>query len=498
VFLFAVFYSVSALAGLKWRSPILAIGLANAFGAFCLVTGIVGGVSDGFITGPDRIESIVVSGDNLFTSTQGADLRRFDAATQKWVDLFPDDSGGGDRVLAPVLLPDGRVATARVRGGRMNLFGSGATTLLVLDPVNDWKPLPTIELPTATSQLWSTPQDEVIAINSTELMIAKSDAIRQSDDDQGGETQDNNKDTPQSTTDATDKSSRGMNTSWLPKLMRMMGGATEGFRPLTPRQVSVVPPRSVVFSEDGNSAFVASSGKLARLDRPGGDREDEAWQLAKSVNLEMNAKAMWVRIMGDEVVVIRAETPLALFDQSLEPSTVDGLPGEEFAKLKFTEVVSCQGARAVAMLTAKGDVYLLRRNDLSKLSLVQIPKLSGVDAIHWDQASRRLWASHSVDSVTSFDLEAMAVDKQYRPKIEGWRLVDRYLVTPIRTVTPQTGELGETIAAIVSGESTMELPISSEAPRTERYNVWRPVLTCAGFIFVMLTVGCVYFARADF
>jgi len=514
VFLFAVFYSVSALAGLKWRSPILSIGLANAFGAFCLVTGIVGGVSDGFITGPDRIESLVVAGDNLFASTQGADLRRFDTATQKWIDLFPDDSGGGDRVLAPVLLADGRVATARVRGGRMNLFGSGATSLLVLDPVNDWKPLPTIELPTATSQLWSTSQGEVIAINSTELMIADSDAIR-SEEDQRGE-----KGKPESTPGKNDatastgesagesagvgkerikiESTRGVNSNWLPKLMRMMGGATEGFRSLTPGQVSVVPPRSVAFGEDENSAFVASSGKLVRLDRPQSDRKDEAWQLAKSVDLEMNAKAMWVRTMGDEVVVIRAEMPPTVFDQSLEPTNVEGFAEKEFAALKITEVVSCPGVDAVAMLTAKGDVYLLRRKLLSKISLRQIPKLSGVDAIHWDQATRRLWASHSVDSVTSFDLEAMAIDKQFRPKLEGWRLVDRYLVTPIRTVTPQTGELGETIAAIVSGESTMELPISSEAPQTERYNVWRPVLTCAGFIFVMLTIGCVYFARADF
>lgn len=392
----------------------------------------------------------------------------------------------------------------------MNLFGSGATSLLVLDPVNDWKPLPTIELPTATSQLWSTSRGEVIAINSTELMIAESDAIR-SEEDQGGE-----KAKPESTpgknnttvsADAGDRvvkerikleSTRGVNSNWLPKLMRMMGGATEGFRPLTPGQVSVVPPRSVAFLEGGDTAFVASSGKLVRLDRPQSDRKDEAWQLVKSVDLEMNAKAMWVRTMGDEVVVIRAEMPATVFDQSLEPTNVDGFPEKEFAALKITEVVSCPGAEAVAMLTAKGDVYLLRRKPLSKISLMQLPKLSGVDAIYWDQASRRLWASHSVDSVTSFDPEAMAVDKQYRPKLEGWRLVDRYLVTPIRTVTPQTGELGETIAAIVSGESTMELPISSEAPQTERYNVWRPVLTCAGFIFVMLTIGCVYFARADF
>ena len=39
VFLFSVFYSVSAVAGLRWRSPILAIALTTIFGTICLVVG---------------------------------------------------------------------------------------------------------------------------------------------------------------------------------------------------------------------------------------------------------------------------------------------------------------------------------------------------------------------------------------------------------------------------------------------------------------------------
>ena len=69
VFLFSVFYSVSVLAGLRWRSPILAIGVTSIFGTICLIVGVIGGVFDGFVTGPDRIQGMAVAGDVVFANT---------------------------------------------------------------------------------------------------------------------------------------------------------------------------------------------------------------------------------------------------------------------------------------------------------------------------------------------------------------------------------------------------------------------------------------------
>lgn len=65
---------------------------------------------------------------------------------------------------------------------------------------------------------------------------------------------------------------------------------------------------------------------------------------------------------------------------------------------------------------------------------------------------------------------------------------------------PQTGELGETVAAIVSGETTMSIDQggASEEPQIIRYRILRPVVSCSMFIAVMLTIGCVYFATRDF
>ncbi len=124
VFQFAVFYSVSTLSGLRWRSPILAIGITNLFGAACLVIGSAAGISDAFVSDPDRVIGLVADDDqSVIASTRGGRLRWLDTDAGVWVDLFSKEQAGRDRILSPVQLADGRVATGRVRGGRFNPFG---------------------------------------------------------------------------------------------------------------------------------------------------------------------------------------------------------------------------------------------------------------------------------------------------------------------------------------------------------------------------------------
>jgi len=491
VFLFAVFYSVSAVAGLRWRSPILSIGLANAFGALCLLIGVAGGVADGFVTDPDRIEAMAVSGDTLIASTRGADLRRFDATTQTWVDLFDNENGRGDRVLAPATLADGRIATARVRGGRMNMFGSGVTPLLILDGDNNWKPSPSVELPTATSQLFATGEAGLAAMNSSELMICDVAILSASGADDGKDVSLN-----------TEKKPNSLATKWLPKLLKMMGGATEGFTSVLPRDVSLTPPRSVQFSRDGESVFVYSSGRLLRLDKPQEEAGTEAipWSVSERTDVDSNlgTGTPWVRTVGDSIVLLRSNTAPRLYAQSLAPIAVKSSDGFDFDAFKIGDVIECGGSPAAVILASDGTAWVMQMDESSKLAMTRIAGVSNVDAGVWDAEKERVWLSHDVDRVSSFDLSDQSIDDTIRPKLSGWRLVDRYVVTPLRTVTPQTGELGETIASIVSGESSIQIPTGEENTKSERYNIWRPVLTCAGFIVFMLTLGCVYFARADF
>ncbi|OUW80616.1 MAG: hypothetical protein CBD74_09240, partial [Saprospirales bacterium TMED214] len=111
VFLFSVFYSVSVLAGMRWRSPILAIGVTTMFGGICFVVGIIGGVFDGFVTGPARIKSMAVLGEVTFASTQGSGLVRYDKNSNEWVEIFSSGAISMDRIIPPVVIDQDTIVT---------------------------------------------------------------------------------------------------------------------------------------------------------------------------------------------------------------------------------------------------------------------------------------------------------------------------------------------------------------------------------------------------
>lgn len=513
VFLFSVFFSVSAVAGLRWRSPILAIGLANLFGAACLIIGLGATLSDRFIRDRDRITGLSTAGPALIASTRGGHLRRFDPEANRWTDLFPDDTGSSDRVMPPVTLSDGRVISARVRGGRMNLFGSGATPLLLIDPAATGLPEPTIEMPAGTRELLPAQGGDLLAINSGELLIARGADLRPEDQpaEQGGA------EPTKSASPPTD--SLG---TWFPKLVKMMGGPIEGFQSVLPSGMSLLTPNSATLSPDGQRLFVYSGGKLLRLDRgpataiPGNRPE---WSVGARSETESAGRSAWLRCLGDSVLLLRTEAPPLIFSPDLEPITAPVSLLSALGELTVTSAVACPSggwddadtavaSGPVAIRTADGQAWILSQVASGEFSLQKLRGIFDVEAIHWDRGLCRLWVAHDVDRASAFTISAANAKAftssrpttQLRPTLAGWRLLDRYLVTPLRTVTPQTGELSETISAIVSGENSMQLPfMPPDDPDTiQQYDVWRPVLTCGAFVAAMLMVGCVYFARADF
>ncbi len=85
---------------------------------------------------------------------------------------------------------------------------------------------------------------------------------------------------------------------------------------------------------------------------------------------------------------------------------------------------------------------------------------------------------HHVDQIDRLDMESLSVLEQIRPTLVGWRLVNRYLITPLRTITPQTGELGQTVAAIVGGKSAIAINQNGvDEGDVVRFKILRPVLS---------------------
>lgn len=484
VFLFSVFYSVSTLAGLRWRSPILAIGVTTIFGAICLVTGIIGGLFDGLVTRPDQIQHLSVAGDHVFGSTRGGGLVRLDRDDNRWDEVFESDAMSQDRILPPVAIDGQTIATARVRGGRFNPFGSGALELLVLGESFDWIPEPSLRLPTATTSLYLA-GDQLLALNTSELLSTPIGPIVASAGIPG-----NGWSEPETTSPPAPETS-----GWLSKLTTMMGGATSGFESVLPSNVTMAPPRLLAIGPAGKWLIAMSRGRLIRLDAPAAGQG--RWNVTAEVSLPGEASLRGtMAIAGDAIMVARQEQPIQIFDSQTLTLIAD--VAADASSIPVAASGLSEDGR-FALVTGDGRCRLVvRRDDGAGYRLGDPLATTEVESLYHDRATDRLYLAHHVDRLDIVNATSLEIVESIRPDLSRWRWVEARIVTPLRSIIPQTGELGETIAATVSGQSAIEISNNSEDTELVRYKILRPITSCAIFIAVMLTISCVYLSTRDF
>ena len=480
VFLFAVFYSVSTVAGLRWRSSILAIAVTVIFGVVCMVVGVIGGLFDGLVTGPERIRAMTVLGDTVVASTRGGGLVRFDKVSNEWVEMFESSAMSPDRVLNPIRLDDSTIATAQVRGGRFNPFGSGSLDLLVLSEADEWEPEPSLRLPAATTGLFAV-GDDVMAMNTGELAMTSRSAVLQAAGQESSESDE-------------EAEEEG---NWLTKLSNMIGSATSGFTPVLPQRFALSPPRSLEVDSDGKWLMIYSRGRVVRLERP--ETGDGRWDLVAERLLEGDPSRRGEIAVGDRrMIVTRTEEPMEILDAAtlepvqslqlpdgLEPVAVEPLGSDD----RFVLVTSDGRCRVVGPASDADSTEFVIGDPLT---------LREVEAVHWDSTTGALYVAHHTDTVDVLDGSSLDRVDVVKPSVSRWRWVDRYVMAPLRFLIPQTGELGETIASMVSGKSAISLQNRAGEEDVIRYNIARPIFSCAVFIFVMMTIGCVYFSTRDF
>ncbi|MDG2223035.1 MAG: ABC transporter permease [Rubripirellula sp.] len=481
VFLFSVFFSVSVLAGLRWRSPILAIGVTTIFGTICFITGILGELSDGFIRNPDEIRGVAIAGKNVFASTEGGGLKRFNEEDNAWLAIFKSNAINADRVLNPIPLGDDMVATAVVRAGRFNPFGAGPPDLLVLSEAYDWESEPSLRLPTATSRLFLG-GDSVLSMNTSDLATASVQNVLQV----AGETEPEE----ESKTEEADE-------GWLSKLNNMMGGATSGFSPVLPPRMAISKPRDVAFDPAGKWIIAISSGRLTRLE-PSTENPSQRWTLRAERLLEGEvSKQATIAVSGNQVLVARSESPLMIFDAiSFEPV---GEPLDLSDSLIPDEAQPLGNGGRFALLTSDGRCRIIEpKGESATYEVSQTLSQKEIEALYFHATNNELLIAHHIDQIDFLDANDFSVKRTIRPSLAEWRLIDKYVLTPLRIIVPQTGELGEPISALISGKSAIVVNAPNGEDRVIRYNIARPLLSCTIFLLVMMAVGCTYFATRDF
>lgn len=491
VLLFSVFYCVSVAAGLIFRSEVLSIGVTCCFGAVCLVTGVIGGVFDNFVTSPDKITSLTKIDDFYVAKTVGGPLQWFDKGFDQWIELTPDVSRS-DLVFDPLVAPTprgDRLLAAVSRGGRFNAYGFGAVELMVWSPPTEsgqpWDLTPGVRLPAATTGLirW---RDDLVAISSIGLsIIPVADAITNDEQDE-----------PSNAPEKEDSAGSG---NWLGKLSRMMGGDDGPFRPILPPGLTISPPSRVVANAD--AIWIGTGSNLYRIE-PTADPRSRWTTAAQTQTSGDPAVRFSMQISGDRLCHVRSGNDVQLFDsETLAEIATTPMPVDATVQ-SIAPATPFNAAEPVNAAEPDGGFYLVLTDGstwrLDRDAAWQPLAITKASAVTTDDGGAAVFANR-IDQVVSLSPSGAGQFVEAKPVLDVWRKVDRYVVSPLRFVVPQTGELGDVIASSISGRSEVLMgDPSSEQTRVARYQWFRPLVSCCGFIFVVMSLNIVFFRTRDF
>ncbi len=495
VFVFAVYYSVSMLAGLRWRSPILAIGITCLFAACLVVLGVIGGLFDVFVVRPDTIDHITLLREDLFVTTRGEGLLKYDPNSGGWEAIYESDALGRDRVLAPVVLSEASFATAVVRGGRHNPFGLGGFDLMAFRREKKWRPEPSLRLPTATTRLIQT-DGQLFAVNTSGVAgTTQAEIFKRIEPNENSSALDDSGNAP------------AVKNEWMEKITSMMGAPTSGFNNVLPRDFAFVPPRGIAIDHDGDRLLVLSGKQLTQFKHfsPNDDTNDNTnalpspWTVAAERSVDRDEIPQFGLIAyGDSSILLATDKgALELLDASTLMTKATHAPPRQTVVLS---ILALGRQDRFALLTSDERCRILEWDESSKTFHVSrtLPQKE-IESIGYDHLSSMFLVAHHVDQIDFLDGKTFKLKREVRPKRSAWRLIHRFLITPLQLVTPQTGELGGTVASIVSGESSVELNREeSGSVDLVRYRIVTPIVSCSVFIILMLSVGCFYFTRNDF
>ncbi len=172
LFLFAIYYSVSALAGVLWRNAIVSVIVTVLFWAMCFSLRLTKAFIENQWIRPERLVKLVPAGETLLAVTEQDQVRAWRPGESKWYDVFSGDTPrhGGFVMRKQVLSPvydarrDRLVAIENPpAGGGFNLFGS-ASTLLLGRRTGDWARTKGPPPPSGALALFSSPKGEIVVV----------------------------------------------------------------------------------------------------------------------------------------------------------------------------------------------------------------------------------------------------------------------------------------------------------------------------------------------
>lgn len=469
LFVFAIYYSVSSLAAVIWRSAVVSIAVSIFFWLVCFVVGVAKSGYENLLLNKERFIKVFYAKDTLIAADEFGWGKVWDPEKKEWQERFVLTEQRQSRPflsLAPSVPREFRVvgpvydaAQDRILAA-IPAFPPTKTHFAVATRSDNWEPSGPLTAPLGTMALLKEPSGKILVVSSLGLSRLAGDP--------------------------------------LAKREPLKIGGWEIPLPGSGPFQSVNPDPPVLITQPADATIHPKTGEVALYTRatitiltPNKNKFE------KRIESKLDGKERQAAVLsfsGKYLVLGREDGRLQLLDEKSLKVVKEWRP-EGVNPPRFID--ASPDGRWFAIVFHTGRLWLL---DTTEQSL-QRAGTSGqgtISAANFTSKGHLLVVDRT-DRVSEYSMEPIQVVQRFSPNsgllLNGYR----YLLVPLYTIFPKPGELDETFDYLLSGKETEKTESDSDLASAQRViDPWTPLWSSALFTVIMLAIACAYIEWQEF
>jgi hypothetical protein len=465
VFLFAIYFAVSALAGLIWRNAIVAVVMTIAFWAACFVVGSVKQVVEALFLAPERLVKLIAAGDDLVAVNERSAMFHWSAVKADWEQILaanpaeasPQVPGLTIPLIGPVYdSPHDRLFALPIAMPQFGLM-SADNALVLVSREPEWKRQTGVSAPPGTGALLVNSKGTLLAATPNGLMKLVGEP----------------------------KSDKKPVKLFGFDLAAGGGGRFVNFGP----EMHLSAPLSAAIDRATDAVVLFDTQNLYLLSPDAKGR-----YIAQSKYEVGGSLAGTVAIGGDRVLLVKANGEATLFDvHGLNPQDTYSPQGNTAPRFVDTS----PDGRFFAVLFHNRRLWLYDTTGHAPLD-VSIGGNGDISAGGFSP-SNHLLVANRFTRVVEYELPSGKMTGRRQPSLNALEAAYLFVIKPTYTVFPKPGEMGNVVNYLLTGSENVTVgPANELQANRPRLDVWGPIWSNLAFIGVVVALGCLYTQRKDF
>ncbi|HUE70478.1 MAG TPA: ABC transporter permease subunit [Pirellulaceae bacterium] len=462
MFLFLIYYAVSALAGVIWKSAVVSVVVSAVFWIICLFADTTTFLFDEQVRSRYQIVRVVEADETTIAVLERGQLFRWNGDERSWQEIGAERRR--DDVLPKTIGPFFHEKTGQLvlgTGWRMPL-GFGQPTLQVkLSLASEgWQMKAGPSLPDSTATFFFDPQQSLLAVNSEGVHRLPTDPAPPKAD------------------------------------IKVLGFSiplgTQGFQRASDDSLKWDEPLDAAIHPQSGVIAVYSRGKVQRVSLDEGKKRFIGGEM---LELEGDpAQGVAIAYAGNTVVVARADGTIWVIDAATWKVRSKFSPDPDTQPRFLT---ADPNGKWFAVLNQNNYLWLI---DAAAGTIKKAPVRGQGDISAVAFGSQGMLVADRIHRVTTYDLEHFARRTAIGPPLSVIEMIYYYGITPVYTVFPKPRLLDQTVNYLITGKETQDWGVATGDLELKRDNLrpWRPVKSSLAFVLVVLVIACIYIERHEF